>query len=68
MKSLHKHITPDSLPTQYGGKVAIPDGTGSALGDLFKLYAKEFESKHFFYTFLFHLKWAIPMEIPNGKF
>lgn len=47
MASLHRHFSPDCLPTFYGGKVNIPEGTGSALGDLFRLYQKEFESKQF---------------------
>lgn len=45
MKSLHKHLSPECLPTYYGGKIDIPLGTGAALSDLFRLYGKEFESK-----------------------
>lgn len=45
MKSLHKHFNVECLPTKYGGKIEIPDGTGAALSDLFRLYGKEFDSK-----------------------
>lgn len=48
MTSLHRHFSVECLPTIYGGKVEIPEGTGVALGDLFRLYSKEFESKIFF--------------------
>lgn len=41
-----RHFDVDCLPTNYGGTVEIPEGTGVALGDLFRLYGKEFESKH----------------------
>lgn len=44
-KSLLRHFDVDCLPTFYGGNVEIPEGTGVALGDLFRLYTKEFESK-----------------------
>lgn len=47
MTSLHRHFSVECLPTIYGGKVEIPEGTGVALGDLFRLYSKEFESKNF---------------------
>lgn len=46
MSSLHRHFDVDCLPSNYGGKVDIPEGTGVALGDLFRLYSKEFESMH----------------------
>lgn len=45
MTSLHRHFDEKCLPSYYGGKVEIPDGTGVALGDLFRLYSKEFESE-----------------------
>lgn len=50
MSSLHSHFDVECLPTTYGGKVEIPEGTGVALGDLFRLYTKEFEST---YTFVY---------------
>lgn len=46
MSSLHSHFDVECLPTTYGGKVEIPEGTGVALGDLFRLYSKEFESTY----------------------
>ncbi|XP_055298216.1 alpha-tocopherol transfer protein [Sitodiplosis mosellana] len=48
MSSLHRHFDVECLPSMYGGKVDIPDGTGVALGDLFRLYSKEFEMANSF--------------------
>lgn len=45
MKMLHNHFGTECIPVHYGGKIQIPTGTGVALGNLFQLYAKEFESK-----------------------
>lgn len=52
MKSLHQHINPECLPSNYGGKYDIPEETGAALGDLFRLYTKEFESMYHFISSL----------------
>lgn len=44
-KNLHEYYGTHALPKQYGGEIELPEGTGDALAELFKMYKKEFESK-----------------------
>lgn len=44
-KLLRSQVGDECLPTRYGGKVIIPEGTGIQLANLFQLYSKDFESK-----------------------
>ena len=47
MKNLKNMLGVECLPTRYGGKIDIPEGTGVILADLLQLYQKDFESEFF---------------------
>lgn len=44
-KLLREQVGDQCVPKRYGGTVEIPEGTGTALADLFQVYTKDFESK-----------------------
>lgn len=47
-KLLRSQVGDECLPTRYGGKVIIPEGTGVQLANLFQLYSKDFEMANTF--------------------
>jgi len=48
LKNLRQQLGVECLPSRYGGQIDIPEGTGTALANLFQLYSKEFEMANTF--------------------
>lgn len=44
-KSLHEHVSPKCLPSNYGGTVAVPSVTGTQWLELLQQCDKEYEGK-----------------------